>query len=159
MCFVDRDELDRQALQSLAERFIREALGGDVKQLERAGIETLIHLTDLVGIESRVQSRCGNPPSGERIHLVAHQGDQWGNHEREAIEQERRELITKRFPPAGGEHRKGRASIEQSTDDRFLTLTKSVMTEMGAEGRKHKRDFRFFRDEASVGSRLRELSW
>ena len=83
---VDGDELDGQALQPLAERFIGEALRGDVEQLESAHFQPPIDVADLLSIQRRVQPRGGNPLGSERVHLIAHQGDERGNHKGEAVE-------------------------------------------------------------------------
>ena len=137
MRFVDGGELDGQALEPLTEGFVGEALGGDVEQLEGAGVEARVNFGKLTGIERGVEAGGGNALGGEGVHLVAHQRDERGNDEGEAVEQERGKLIAERFPAAGGENGEGGAAVQQGADDGFLALAEGIMAETGAEGGKH----------------------
>ena len=130
--FVDGRELDRQAFQPLAEGFVGKALGSDVEQLERAGIESLVNVADLLGIERRIQPRGGNALRGEGVHLVPHQRDERGNDEREAVEQQRGKLIAQRLSAAGGKNSECGAPFQQGADYRFLSLAEGIMAEAGA---------------------------
>ena len=134
MRLVDGGELYGQALEALAEGFVGEALGGDVEQLERAGVEALVNVAGLPGVERGVEPGGGNSLGGEGVHLVAHQRDEWGDDEREPFQQQRGKLIAEGFPAAGRKHAERRAAVQQRADHRFLAVAEGGMAEMVAEG-------------------------
>ena len=88
----------------------------------------------LLGVEGRVEARRGDAACPERIDLVLHQGDQRRDHQGEAVEQQRGQLVAERLAAAGGKDREGRAAGEQGLDDRFLAVAEGGEAEVGLEG-------------------------
>ena len=63
------------------------------------------------------------------IHLVLHQGDEGGNHDRGPLHDKGGKLVTERFPAARGHQDKGVASSDEMPDDAFLVPLEGVETE------------------------------
>ena len=137
MRFVDGGELDGQALEAMAESFVGEALGGDVEELDGAGVEAGVEVGEFVGGERGIEAGGGNALRGEGFDLVAHQGDERGNDERQPGQKQRGKLVAEGFPAAGGKNGEGGAAVQQGADDGFLAITEFAVAEVITEGVQH----------------------
>ena len=90
------------ARQCGSESGARQALGGDIQQLEPAGGELLLYRGSLPRRQTRVQGPGRKAASPQHVDLILHQGDERGDDDRGSFEQQRRELETERFPRSGG---------------------------------------------------------
>ncbi len=99
---IDGEQRDRQARQHLIDEPIGgEALRRDVQQLHAAGECHLFAPAILIGRQVRRQVRGRDAARGQRLHLVRHERDERGDHERNAIEVDGGLLKTHALAAAG----------------------------------------------------------
>ena len=115
---------------SLAKLLVCEALGGNVEELELAGLKVAVEILSLFGRQGGIESCGGNPFFDERVYLVFHQSNERRDDECETIEDESRELIAEGFSSTRGEDYESRAIGEDGIDDSFLSATKGVVTKV-----------------------------
>ena len=83
--------------------------------------------------EGGVEKRRGNAAGLKRIDLVFHEGDERGNHDREAVAGERGELETERLAAARGQEGKDIFADQISFDDFALERAEGGVAERGLE--------------------------
>lgn len=132
--FVDGEEGELGLGEAGAEFLVGEAFGGDVEEFEGVAFEFLVEGEGFLGGESGIEPGRRNVLGEEGVDLVFHEGDEGGDDEGEAIEEEGGELVAERLAATGGENRKGGAVGEQGLDDGELAFAKGVVTEVGLEG-------------------------
>ena len=120
--------------QARDEPLARQPLGGDVEQLEPAVAEVVVDLPGLGRRQARVEPGGGDPPAGQVVNLVLHQGDQRGDDHGQAVEQERRELVAEALAAAGREDRQARPAVQERGDHPLLPGAEAVEAEDLAEG-------------------------
>ncbi len=120
MRLVDRQQAHIGALELCEGAGLREALGRDVEQPQGSAGQPRGRLPVLSLVVGRVEARGRDPAASELRHLVAHQRDQRRDHDRQAVAQQRRQLIAQRLAAAGGHHREHVAAGQDGIDD--LTL-------------------------------------
>ena len=100
---VDGEEGDVHAAQGGDEAAVGKALGGDVEEAEVAIGGAAEDFALILAGDGRVDGGGGDPVAGEGIDLVLHQGEEGGNDEGEAIEQEGGKLVADALAAARGE--------------------------------------------------------
>jgi hypothetical protein len=136
--FIDRDDRDVERLDALAEGLVRQPLGRDVEQLDCSRVELFIKLAQLVSRERGVQPRGGDALRCQRVHLIPHQRDERGNHQCEPIEQQCRELVTKRLAATRRENRQRGPAVQQAADHRFLASAEGGESKRAGESFQHR---------------------
>ena len=133
MRLVDGEQRDRRPRQLGEEALVVEPLGGDVEELQAAGAEAVGDVARLGVLEARVEPRRVDALADEGVDLILHQRDQRRDDDRDAVEQQRRQLVAEALAGAGREHRERRAAGEQRLDDALLTGPEGVEAEPGLE--------------------------
>ena len=115
MRLVDRKQADRRAAQQFAKVPRRSALGGDVEQVELAGLEARDRLAPvLVGAGQRAGA---NPDRLGRAQLVVHQRDQRRDDDARSFEHHGGQLVAERLARAGRHHRQRPFPRQHARDD------------------------------------------
>ena len=120
--------------QGGAERGAREPLRRDVHQPQPPGGQVALRGGALGGCEPRVQRGRGDPPRPEAVDLVLHEGDERRDHDRGAVEQERRQLEAERLPRPGRHDRHEIAPLEDGRRGFLLPGAETVEAEARLEG-------------------------
>jgi len=115
-----------QARQEIGEH---QPLRGDVEQLVFAAAEAVEPLAGLGRIERRVEKCRAHSRRLELIHLVLHQRDERGNHDRQALADQRRELVTKAFSGTGRQDGHRIPAVERGFHDFALQRAELVVAE------------------------------
>ena len=79
------------------------------------------------GIQGGIQERGGNPRCGELIHLILHQRDKWGHHQRQSLPRHGRQLETERFPASGRQQREDIPPRHGGRDDFLLQRAPGII--------------------------------
>ena len=124
MGFVDGEEGDFCTAEAVEKRLAGKALGGDVEELEVTVTEVGIDLLGLVCGECGIEPGGGDAANAEGIDLVFHKGDERGDNEGGAFEENGGELVAEGLARASGEKREGAFAGEKGADDGFLSGTK-----------------------------------
>ena len=130
---VDREEGDIDAAEPRDEATVGEALGRDVEEAEIALGGAAEDGGLLIAGNGRVDGGGGDAVAGEGVDLVLHQGEERGDDEGEAIEEEGGELVADALAAAGGEHGEGVAPGEHGGDDLGLAGEELAVAEDLAE--------------------------
>ena len=133
MRLVDGEHRDRPAADRLGESARAEPLGRDVEDPDRPRSDAREDFAGPSGVEARIEPGRRDPPRDEEIDLVLHQGDQGTRDHRQAVEQERRELIAEALASPRREDRQRRPPLQEPLDDLALPLTEVVEAEDVAE--------------------------
>ena len=133
MRLVDREQRDPRPRELREEALVVEALRRDVEQLQRAGAEPLEDLALLGRVEARVEPRGGDPAAREEVDLILHQRDQRRDHERQPVQQQRRQLVAEALAGAGREDRERGPPGEERLDDSLLPGAEGVEAEPRGE--------------------------
>ena len=133
MRLVDGEQRDISMCGECAEPCRLQPLGGDVQQLHLTGIGGVEHLLLLVrGL--RGVDECGRYADLVRtVHLVAHQRDQRGDHNGDAMQQQRGNLVADRFAGARGHHAEHVAPFENGVDELRLAGAEALIAEVLAQ--------------------------
>ena len=70
----------------------------------------------------------------DSVYLIFHQRDEWADHQRAAVEHERRKLIAQALAPARRHDDKGVAALENREADILLFLFEFIEPEVVLEG-------------------------
>ena len=117
---VHDDVAQGQHVQVRPEQGRAEALGRDVQELEipvRRVVEGEVHLP---AVHPGVDGQGADPPVGEVLHLVLHQGDQRRDHERKALLHQGGHLEAHGLAPAGGQDGQHVAPFRRGGNDLLL---------------------------------------
>ena len=133
MRLVDREQRDRHLLELSQEALVVEPLGSDVEELEAARAQARRDVAHLVRIEARVEPGRVDALADERVDLVLHQRDQRRGDDRDAVEQQRRQLIAKALSRACREDSERGTAGEQRLDDALLPVAKGPEPEPGGK--------------------------
>ena len=112
----------RQAVQALEEAVGHERLGGDVQQVELAGVQGAQHAARLVRLERRVVGGGADAGRPQRVDLVLHQRDERRDDDAGAGPDHGRQLVAERLAAAGGHEHEGVAAGDEVVDDLLLVL-------------------------------------
>ncbi len=116
MGLVDGDEAKRRGAQPLEGPGLQEPLGREVDQVEPAGRQAPPGGVAVLGAEPGIHPRGRHPQLPQRLHLVAHQGDQRRDHQADAGPQHSGDLVADALAAAGRQHRQGVAAGENLAD-------------------------------------------
>ena len=103
MRLVDGEEGDGRVAQHLLEAGRHQAFGGDVEQLQLAGIELVADVALFVSGQRGIEGGRLDALLAQGLDLVAHQGDQGRDNDGDAGTAEGRHLVAERLACAGGE--------------------------------------------------------
>ena len=135
MRLVDGEERDLHARQLSDEALVVEALGRHVEQAELAAAQSLRDVAQLVEREARVDARRRHAERRERVDLILHERDQRRDDDRDAVEQERRQLVAEALARARGEDRERAAPRQQGLDHLGLPRAEAGEAEaLGEQG-------------------------
>ncbi len=133
MGLVDGEQRYFAAFDLGQETVGHQPLGGDIDDRQLAGPHLPLDL-HLVGIGYRgIETGRLDAQLGQRLHLVAHQGDQRRNDNRDTVSTQCRDLIAQRLTAAGRHQHHGVAAGDDVIDDLGLGPAKLVVTENGAQ--------------------------
>ena len=137
---VDREERDLALLDGGAEAGVAEALGRHQHEPAGAVGERSQHRVGLTRGQRGVEhARRAMSRRCQRIALVAHQGDERRDHDRQPVESQARELVAERLARARGHHDERVASREGRLDGLLLPGAKRLVPEQAVQmcGRVH----------------------
>ena len=136
--FVHRDQRDVSARREIAEAWRLQTFGGHVEQLHLAGIGGVEHVLLFVhGL--RGVDECGGDANLVRaVHLVTHQRDEWGDDDRDAVEQQRGNLVAHGFARARGHDTQHIAVGGDRLDEFGLTGAERCIAEVLAQCRQRR---------------------
>jgi hypothetical protein len=134
MGFIDGEEGDFGASEAIDKGVTGEAFWGDVEEFELAAEEVGVELLGLFSGESGVESGGGDAFGAKGIDLIFHEGNQRGDDEGGAIEEECGELVAEGFTCASGKESESGLVVEEGGDDFELTTTKLGVAEVSLEG-------------------------
>jgi hypothetical protein len=131
MRFIDGNQRDFNARHQGGETVGQRAFRRDVKQIEL----TIGHVPPHLATVDRLAVQRGSAHAGspQRPHLILHQRDQRGNHQRRARPDQRRYLIADRLAGPGGHDRQHIATSQHIGDDRFLRPPKFAVAKHPAQ--------------------------
>ena len=89
-----------------------ETLGGDIDQVVKIRLNLKNALALFVEVEGAIEQRRSNAALNQRVDLILHQRDQGADHQGQARQEERGELITKTFAPARRHHAENVAPLK-----------------------------------------------
>ena len=121
---VDGEEGDAglETVDALEEALGHERLGGDVQQVELAGVQGAQHAARLVRLERRVVGGGADAGRPQRVDLVLHQRDERRDDDAGAGPDHGRQLVTERLAAARGHEHERVAAGDQVVDDLLLML-------------------------------------
>ena len=119
-----------QILQQLAAGLTLQALRGEIQQPQRALLNLLLQLAQLLQRQPVMQTSRGDAAAAQLGHLVLHQGDQWRNHKHHPTAHQGRQLITKRLPRPRRQNSQAITALQQGLNHLALTGTKVAVTEV-----------------------------
>ena len=93
MGFIDGEQGQRCGSQSLQQITAQQPLRRHVKQIQLPVAQLPPHLLAFACLQAGMQGGGSNPELLQGLHLVLHQGDQWGDHHRQPSAAQRRHLI------------------------------------------------------------------
>jgi hypothetical protein len=132
---VDGEQRNTASVQEPHGRFHAEPFGGKVEQIQLAGQRRGLNRAPLLEILGGVQKSRAHPERAQGIHLVLHQRDERGYDNTDAIPNERRDLITERFPTARWHEHQSIPAGDHVIDDLLLTIAERVVPEHPAKHR------------------------
>ena len=109
-----------QPAQPLEEALGHERLGGDVQQVEFAGVQGAQHAARLAGLERRVVGGGADAGRPQRVDLVLHQRDERRDDDAGAGPHHGGELVAQRLAAAGGHEHERVAAGDEVVDDLLL---------------------------------------
>ena len=127
---VHSDEGDPRLPCKLPEGCGVQSLGSHVDHPVHAQARPLRGQIHLPGRQGAVQVGRGNPRALQGRHLILHQGDQRGNHQRHAIKHQRGNLVAQALARAGGHHAQAVPALKQRIHQHFLPRTEAVVAEV-----------------------------
>ena len=94
---------------------------------------TLTHLGNLPLVQGTVDELGVNTVGFQRIHLVFHQRDKGGDDQGEAVQGQRRQLVTEGLAAASGHEDKGVFPVHHRADDLFLQRQEPIEAEVSLQ--------------------------
>ena len=119
--------------QPADELLARQPLRRDIKQLEPAGPDAVIHARRLGRRQRGIEPRRRNAPRLERLDLIPHQGDQRRDHDRQAVQEQAGQLIAERFAGTCRKERECTTACQQRRDHLLLAGAEQGVAERGIE--------------------------
>ena len=101
MCLVHREHGDRRPARKIQKCGGGQPFGRDIQQAARTGLGGIQGVGHFRGRHGGIDAGRGYARLGQRADLVLHQGDQRGNDQRQAVQQQGGYLIADRFAGAG----------------------------------------------------------
>ena len=129
MGLVDREQIDREPAQHFQRVVARQALGRDIEQTQRAIFQRAEDSLTFDRFGRRIQRRRGDAELPELGDLVAHQGDQRRDDQRQAFARQRRKLEAERFAAAGRHDREHVLAPEHRAQNFLLAGAKAGKAE------------------------------
>ena len=130
---VNGQALDAALVQH-HERFrSQQRLGRGVEQLDLSLPDALHGLHVAAIVQTAVKKRRRHAQLAQLVHLVLHQRDQRRDDQGQAVEDQRRQLITQRLTAAGGHDGQRVPPLQHVVDDLGLQRPEGVVAENGLE--------------------------
>ena len=133
MGLVDGDETDVHVTEFRLEQFGRETLGRDVKDTHMSEDAVLEGDDDLLAGETRIDGCCTDTPSQEMVHLIFHQGDEWGDDDTRTLLCEGRHLERDGLASTRGHQSQRVVSTADRLDDLALNTTEIIVAPILSE--------------------------
>ena len=111
-----------QTAETLEEALGHERLGGDVQEVELAGVQGAQHAARLAGLERRVVGGGADAGRPQRVDLVLHQRDERRDDDARARPHHGGKLVAERLAAAGGHEHERVAAGHEMVDDLLLVL-------------------------------------
>ena len=131
--FVDGEEGDPGPVEQRQRALAHQAFRRDVEEVDRARARVGLDRPHLVEGKRRVQVRGAHARLPQGIHLILHQRDQGRDHDCDAVAKQGGDLVAQRLAAAGGHDHQGVAARRDVIDDRFLLVSKGVVSEYAFE--------------------------
>ena len=116
MGLVHGDQVDACGLAEEQEIVCEQAFGCDVEDAESSAVGHGVDALALLRGHSAVDEGRGHSPGLQRLHLVSHEGAQWGHDEREMAFAHRGKLVADAFSTAGRHDGDQVAVVEDGVD-------------------------------------------
>ena len=129
--FVNGDEAQFQMFQKVAETRQRQPFRGYIENLDFAPGRGGLHPVNFRQGQRAVDEPGGDAVGVQGVHLVFHQGNQGGNHQGNAGEKQRRQLVAQGFAAAGGHQHQAVAAGQGMADNFLLQRPESGIAKVG----------------------------
>jgi len=106
-----------------------ETLGGDIEQSAVARADHRKRFPPFLLVLEAVKNRDRKPFRLQHIDLILHQRDQGRHHDRQALREERGQLVAERLPPSGRQDGQDIPPVHHIPDDLLLRTAKVAETE------------------------------
>lgn len=135
MRFIDCEQRDGCAFESLQEALICESLGGDIEQLKRSVAHALPGVTQFVWCEGGIHAGGFDTAFAKCADLVFHQRNERRYNKGKAGQAKRGQLVAEGFAAAGGEDREGAppGGVEKGFNDLLLAVAELGEAEASGE--------------------------
>ena len=133
MRFVDDEQRHKAFPHQTQKSFVLNPLRRHIEQFQTLQMEALNHFVPLLLGQARVKRGGGNLALSQALDLILHQRNERRNHQRQAGQQRRRELIAERFPLAGRHDRHGVAAGQYRPHDLELAWPELRQAELFLE--------------------------
>ena len=133
MRFVHGQHRQLQPPQRLKEPLVGQALGRDVQELEPPRVQVAVHLPAFFQPHAGIHPSRGHAAADQEIDLVLHQRDQRRDDQRQAVQQQGRQLVAEALAGPGREDRQHRPPGQQCRHDPLLPFAEGGEAEDGPE--------------------------
>ena len=130
---VHGDERDLGPAERIGKGGALQPLGRYVEQAVDIPAQAAEHLAVLLRAQAAVEAGGGDARAAQGVHLVLHQRDERGDHQRQPRQQHGRELIAQRLAPAGGHDAETVAPGEYVVHQPLLTRAEAAEAEVAAQ--------------------------
>ena len=140
MGFVDGEKTHLLVFEQGQEVGIGQALRRREDDLRGAGSERGLGGADLLGGHAAVQLERGDAALAQLVALVLHQGDERRDDDRDAWQQQGRQLVAKRFAGTRGHEGQRRSARQHVGDDLLLAGAQMLQPEGPTQHARHARE-------------------
>ena len=127
---IHRQKVDGESFRQAQEALCLQPLRGNVDDFIASCPDVGEHRTHLLGGETAVDVGCQDARFLQRGHLILHQGDQRADHEGQTGQEQRRDLIAKAFPAAGGHDAEDVLPGQDRVDEYSLSVQEGFVAEI-----------------------------
>ena len=130
---VHRHQRDLQLPDQTVKALPLQPLRGHIQQLIGPLPGPAVHRAQLLQAQGAVEAGGGRSRRLQGRHLVLHQGDQRGHHQRHPRQQQGRDLVAQGLPPAGGHDAQHVPPVQDGVDEPLLPRTEGAVAEIVPE--------------------------
>ena len=136
MSLINGKQRDLRIGQHIGKARRRHPLGRHIEEVQFPASQLPAHLARFLLGQRGIERRCGHAGLFQRLHLVAHQGDQRRNNDTDAGPANRRDLVAHRLAGTSGKQHHSVAALGHMLDHIGLLPAKRLVPENIAQHRK-----------------------